>query len=130
MKLVEQKESKKCAKCGEEKPAQPEYWTSRDGRLRGTCRACTNKSAIERQRLVKFGITADDYNAMYDKQNGCCACCGTHQLEQDKSMAVDHCHDTGKIRGLLCFDCNVGIGKLGDNLDGVMNAVKYLKEVI
>jgi hypothetical protein len=40
---------------------------------------------------------------------------------------VDHCHETGKIRGLLCHSCNTGIGKLGDNLEGLQKAVSYLE---
>lgn len=56
-----------------------------------------------------------------------CECCG--KPETGKALAFDHCHDTGAFRGWLCSNCNVGIGKLGDALAGVMNAVKYLKKV-
>lgn len=54
-----------------------------------------------------------------------CECCGLP--EQGKALAFDHCHDTGEFRGWLCSNCNVGIGKLGDNLAGVKMAVAYLK---
>ena len=64
---------------------------------------------------------------MYMGQEGRCGCCGTHQSEQKRSMAVDHCHETGDVRGLLCGSCNLALGKLGDNLDGVLNLVNYLE---
>ena len=54
--------------------------------------------------------------------NRVCACCGGSDR-----LVVDHCHKTGALRGVLCHACNVGIGWLGDDLEGVMRAVKYLK---
>ena len=54
-----------------------------------------------------------------------CTCCNQ---PSDRSLVLDHCHDTNTFRGWICDKCNVGIGKLGDNLDGVLNAVAYLKK--
>lgn len=54
-----------------------------------------------------------------------CDCCKRPQ--EKRAMAIDHDHDTGAFRGWLCFECNIGIGKLGDNLVGVMRAVRYLQ---
>lgn len=75
--------------------------------------------------LKKFSITEEDYQKMFDKQMGLCAIC--HKPESEIKLAVDHDHDTGKVRGLLCKRCNMGIGLLGDNPDTLTNAVLYLR---
>ena len=105
------------------------------------CTSCTSKYSMRKWRKEnpeknlssklksKFGITLEEYKEMFRKQNGCCACCGKHQLELTKTLNVDHDHSTDIVRGLLCWECNVGIGKLGDNLEGVMKAIKYLENV-
>ena len=77
--------------------------------------------------MKEYGITLDEYNEMFAEQNGCCAVCEKHQIEFKDSLSVDHCHETGDVRGLLCFKCNTGIGKLGDNIEGLERALKYLK---
>lgn len=56
-----------------------------------------------------------------------CECCGIHQKDVVRRFALDHCHETGKFRGWLCGRCNTGIGSLGDDLEGVMKAVRYLR---
>lgn len=56
-----------------------------------------------------------------------CECCGAHQSEKKKVFSLDHCHSTGKFRGWLCDQCNHAIGFLGDSLEGVMRAVRYLR---
>ena len=52
----------------------------------------------------------NEYNEMFRKQKGCCAICGTHQTKLTKQLAVDHCHKSGKNRGLLCTTCNTHLG--------------------
>ena len=74
-----------------------------------------------------INMTLSEYNQLFQDQLGCCAVCGTHQTEMNKALAVDHDHNTGEIRGLLCDKCNQGIGFLGDNVVGLENALKYLK---
>ncbi len=56
----------------------------------------------------KYGITLDDYWRMHDGQAGLCAICGAEESE-NKVLAVDHCHGTGRVRGLLCARCNRGL---------------------
>ena len=78
----------------------------------------------------RYGITAADYDRMYAEQCGKCAICGSGRERQpahwkDK-LAVDHDHDTGKVRGLLCNDCNAGIGHLGTE-SVALAAAKYLR---
>jgi len=75
-----------------------------------------------------FGISLHEYNLMLTEQKGKCACCGIHQNELTINFAVDHDHDTGLIRGLLCGICNTAIGKLGDNIEGLMRALNYLEK--
>ena len=82
--------------------------------------------------LAKYGITPDDYDAMLENQGGRCAICGQPETAlgyhgEIKSLAVDHCHDTGDVRGLLCQSCNMGIGLFDHNDELMQAAIKYLK---
>ena len=61
------------------------------------------------------------------KQNNCCAICGKSQNNENRRFAIDHCHKTGKIRGLLCYTCNNGLGSFKDNVIFLLNAINYLK---
>jgi hypothetical protein len=73
-------------------------------------------------------ITLEDYNKMFEKQNGCCAICNKHQIEFNKKLSVDHCHKTMIIRGLLCNHCNIALGYFKDNTDYLKNAIDYLSK--
>lgn len=73
---------------------------------------------------IKYGLTVEDYNNMLLNQAGGCAICGKSPGE--RPFDVDHCHDTGKVRGLLCNNCNMGLGSFKDNIDNVRRAVQYL----
>ena len=75
-----------------------------------------------------YGITLEDYNQMFASQSGRCAICNIHEQESGKILCVDHDHNTGKVRGLLCSKCNAGIGLLGDDPDNLINAANYLRE--
>jgi hypothetical protein len=75
-----------------------------------------------------YGITQEDYNIMFEKQDGCCAICKKHQTEVSRALSVDHCHETGKVRGLLCHTCNSAIGKFYDNVSLLENAINYLNK--
>lgn len=79
------------------------------------------------QLSKNYGITEDDYNNMLKSQNYCCAICGTDTpTGKWKVFAVDHDHTTGKVRSLLCNECNRGIGLLKDSPDLLMKAATYL----
>lgn len=73
-------------------------------------------------------MTVIRYNEMFNEQNGCCFICGDHQSEITKTLHVDHDHDNGEVRGLLCSDCNLGIGLLKEDVNILRNAVKYLEK--
>ncbi len=74
-----------------------------------------------------YGITLEEYNDMFIEQGGRCAICGRHQAEFTRRLLVDHNHETGVLRGLLCYNCNTGLGQFGDKLQLVKNTVKYLE---
>jgi hypothetical protein len=77
----------------------------------------------------KYGITLNDYKAMMHKQRGCCGVCNKSHLEFKRRLAVDHDHETGKVRGLLCFYCNRHrVGKL--NFLWASRVYDYLLRVI
>lgn len=75
-----------------------------------------------RNALAAFGLTEQDYDRLYSKQEGKCAICG----EEMKRLSIDHDHTTGVIRGLLCRPCNLGLGMLKDSIEGVRAALDYL----
>lgn len=58
----------------------------------------------------RYNLSKEDWDRMFEKQNGCCAICGKHQSEFAKTLGIDHNHQTGKIRGLLCYNCNRALG--------------------
>lgn len=76
------------------------------------------------------GITLEEYNVMFYTQNGCCKICETHQSKlttKKKTLVVDHCHTSNKIRGLLCHNCNFLLGHAGDDYVILLKAIEYLK---
>lgn len=84
--------------------------------------------------MRNFGISLETYHEMAKVQDYKCKICKQHECAVDKktgtvfSLAVDHCHNTGKVRGLLCMKCNRALGLLNDNESLLLEAVKYLKE--
>lgn len=106
---------------------------------RSWCRDCDSRFQHESRELASdyhknwklkrnFGITLQQYEAILNSQNNKCAICGREpgQTTMKYRLAVDHCHETGVVRGLLCSDCNIGLGKLGDNVHGLRRALDYL----
>lgn len=74
----------------------------------------------------KYGIDLTEYNNMLIAQSNKCAICSVSYDEE--RLAVDHCHDSGKIRGLLCMKCNTALGSFKDSIDILQNAINYLKK--
>ena len=122
---------KVCRDCGEKKPIEKfPLHDSCIGGVAKVCRSCkTNQS-----RFKRYGVTKQAYTDMYIAQGGKCAICGTADpgsraaKDGSKSFCVDHCHTTGKVRGLLCFKCNTGIGNFKDNPKYLQAAIDYLRE--
>lgn len=75
-----------------------------------------------------YNITIDEYNSLFEKQNGRCAICGTHQSELTRKLAVDHSHKDGTIRGLLCSKCNTALGLVNENLDIIYSMIDYIND--
>lgn len=100
--------------------------TKRSQRYKGTSsgRIKLRKNTWKRQG---FNLTYEEYWAMLLKQEGFCAICDSGWGQR---LKVDHDHVTGKVRGLLCNACNIGLGKLGDQLKSLRKAVRYLEERI
>lgn len=76
----------------------------------------------------KFGITTEQYSQYLIKQNDSCAICGKESSESKRRLAVDHNHKTGKIRGLLCKDCNIALGLFKDDIKLLEKSISYLKQ--
>lgn len=123
-----------CTKCGKGERVGTKQW----------CNPCSQE--YERNRWnglpewkrrakwlkSKYGLSYEQYEQMYNDQNGKCKTCSTDiSIEAKKNghetACVDHCHSTGKIRGLLCNHCNRAIGLLKENINTLNNIMNYLK---
>lgn len=93
---------------------------------RGMCRTCYERT---RYRRTKHNFNDEDFAVLWDKQLGLCAICLTAMVyngRKSNSATVDHDHNTGKVRGLLCRRCNVALGQLDDNIESLKRAINYL----
>lgn len=117
---------KECKDCGKVKDISDFYFHGKY--LSARCKPCHNKKSIawmkanpekrdatkRKVRLKKkYGITVEEYEAMEAAQGGKCFLCGSEHKR--RKLNVDHCHATGRVRGLLCDKCNLAIGLLEDN---------------
>lgn len=140
--------SKVCTRCGETKelPLFVKSKTSPDG-TRPHCKKCNcayyAKRRVEQYDKVReyekkfhrkralhynYGITEETYEQMLLKQQYSCAICSSPASSFAKRLDVDHCHTTGKVRGLLCPQCNKGLGLFKDNSVVLQTAIDYLKK--
>lgn len=78
--------------------------------------------------MASHGISIEVYEEMLHNQDNKCFCCGISHLDIPNGLYVDHCHKTGKVRGLLCSTCNLGIGYAKDNVEILKNMIKYLEK--
>lgn len=133
-----------CSDCKTHK--DPENFSKNKSKKTGfhnICKPCSNNRKAmynieypekRRQSQIKydFGISWEMYELKFKSQNGCCAICATplklHKgIDSDFDVAcVDHNHQTGEVRGLLCTDCNLGLGKFKDSLTFIQSASEYL----
>lgn len=127
-------ETKWCYSCEQIKPANAFYNNkTKPSGLADECKLCAkqrNKDYAERtnydrkRALKRYNMTMDEYNVLFTAQNNTCAICKT--LPSTKPLAVDHDHTTGKIRGLLCSNCNTALGLLYENPSIVANLLNYI----
>jgi len=118
---------KKYAATPKAKAGQKEYASRPESRLLRKKNE-SRPEVVEKQRgwlLQKYNLTVEDYYFLLNKQNKLCAICS--RAPNGKRLHVDHCHKTGRVRGLLCFKCNAGIGMLDDSPILLAKAVDYLK---
>lgn len=85
------------------------------------CRICRR----DKDWKQRYSITPEQYYELYEKQQGKCLICGKN-MEADKYLVVDHNKETGEVRGLLCNNCNTGIGMFRENVMALGRAIKYL----
>lgn len=85
------------------------------------------KNVEDSKLVLKYGITLDEYGSLLRAQRYCCMLCGIHQGQLTYKMAVDHDHDTGKVRALLCRPCNQAIGLMKDDPRTAERAALYLR---
>jgi hypothetical protein len=104
----------------------PMRWNKIDRLKDGGSWRCTAlaKEQQRKGRLKKFGITEEDYYKMLNKQGGVCAICKGPPDKRWGKLSVDHCHETGSVRGLLCISCNTNLGRFERHRDSIM---RYLK---
>lgn len=110
---------------------QKEYLSRLDVKLRTKLRQSSEKGRISsRNSRYKnlFGISIDDYNQMLADQNSNCIICSKNQSELRYRLAIDHCHKTGKVRGLLCNNCNTAIGLFYDSDINLEKALNYIRK--
>ena len=112
--------SKTCSKCGQNKPLKEYRFRQRSEdpslprKPYSQCKQCEHEQSYVLNEIKKEA----------PEQPKCCDCCG----KQDVNLRLDHCHNSWKFRGWLCQNCNVGISRLGDNIEGVTKALNYLLE--
>ena len=132
---------KTCIKCGEQKPLSEFYKDAiRKDKLRGPCKVCDiNKSKAYRETFpekaknqvrssklkIKYGINLPEFEKMKSSQNNKCAICFT-EFTNPKYTCVDHCHSTGKVRAILCGNCNTMLGHAKDSTSILKRAILYL----
>jgi len=149
IKLAEEEELFKCKDCNEVKESS-EYYYSKVRFYKSTglptrysyCKACQiirvklhnfeNKKEIQNHKRIKaYGISTEDYEAMYKKQKEVCKICKHRRVQLGRSgnimaLNIDHNHDTGRVRGLLCHKCNLSLGNFEDKVAYLLRAIYYL----
>ena len=136
-------ETKQCSRCREVKPLTEFHLRSKNEPWpKSACKNCHRERArgywkkkplpkeIQRERNLQkaFGIGISDYNRILEAQDNCCAICGVNSCAAGRNFAVDHCHKTGIVRGLLCKFCNTALGQFQDNPVILHKAIKYLEK--
>lgn len=121
----------RCSTCRDWKPPE-EYHKSKSQRngLQSYCKVCAkarqNREHNHKAHIKKvYGLTTGEYQAMLVAQSGSCAICNL-EYNPERRLCVDHDHDTGSVRGLLCVSCNTGLGALGDDPVRLAAALRYL----
>lgn len=142
---------KVCGTCKTEKSVEEFNWKKKDLYRNSVCRSCHSvyrkqhykdnkqkyidkarkwerenkdrvKANVRAYRATKYGISLKEYEVLLKKCNGLCMIC-----IKNEATCIDHCHESGEVRGLLCRPCNLALGFFRDNLSSIKNATKYLE---
>ena len=119
---------KVCSNCRREKPFSAFYaWRRHSTGLQAWCKSCMADRDRSHHYQTSYGLTQSDVESMIESQGGLCAICGERPEDRIRlGLVVDHCHETGAVRGMLCSNCNRAIGLFGDRVETVMSATSYL----
>jgi len=139
--VIQVEGTKYCKSCDTTKPIDDFYLRNKTSMVRhSTCKECDKKRVKENHDPVayrnaelqrRYGITQQDYEVMIAEQNNQCAICNTTEpggRHNRGYFVVDHCHTTGKVRKLLCNNCNTALGLVGDNTHILQSMIEYLQE--
>jgi len=134
--------TKYCKSCDTTKPIDDFYLRNKTSMVRhSTCKECDKKRVKENHDPVvyrnaelqrRYGITQQDYEVMIAEQNNQCAICNATEpggRHNRGYFVVDHCHTTGKVRKLLCHNCNTALGLVGDNTHILQSMIEYLQKL-
>ena len=134
--LIENGATRKCNSCNEvllvsEFHIKKDIKHNKHYRFNSPCKICANitrnidyHKAYQRKR--NYNLTTKEYDVKLIEQNYSCAICNIHRDDYSKDFAVDHCHKTGKVRALLCNNCNLGLGFFKDSSSIIKKAIVYL----
>lgn len=114
----------RCNRCNVLKPRIPNNFRPN----RRICRECERKESRERSFKLVRGITYAERDLLLQEQEGRCKCCSKETSGSKKGWHVDHCHTTGKIRGILCANCNIALGQVNDSVEHLEQLIDYIKE--
>jgi hypothetical protein len=118
---------KSCRECEIEKPIV-NFEMSGRGYRRNICMACRSARKRTRRSARTYAMSYQELLMIKEAQDYRCAICSVHEENVTKSLAIDHDHETGRVRGYLCNNCNRGIGLLKDNAEILSKAVEYLNK--
>ncbi len=124
------------AKVKEDRKSKPDYWKNAENNRKKKWGKQYPDRLRKSRLMYEYGITIEQYEELLVKQGKVCAICGLQEVKLSKEtgipkrLAVDHCHKTGKVRGLLCFHCNSVLGKMKDSIELLESAIDYLKKSI
>ena len=123
-----------CSSCEKEKPSS-EFYLEKDKRAlngitqRSTCKPCTENRKYKRFIEKTYNFTFADYQNMLEQQHYKCAICESKiSSSRTSRLFIDHCHTSGKVRGLLCSSCNHGLGLFKDSPKLLKKAINYLSD--
>jgi hypothetical protein len=130
--MIAEEGKKPCGRCGEAKPLDQFHKSrAKSSGYESYCKAC-KMTPEERERhngrtrrhkfVMRYGITLEQRDEMAEAQGQRCVIC-----QEVKQLHVDHCHDTGKVRGLICHSCNVMLGVANDNPSILRAGIEYLE---